>query len=244
MKKLKLLVYGEGPTDYGWVSDSGTWCPGPIISLIRKSAEVFQVELEIGFVEKKAIEGEERVQLGARHMRGINGKGIPALRFSIYALEHGYKSGVFYCDTDRIVSGKNTRESDCRKYFEQIYADVIQGLQNTRVQNWRGVPMISLKMIECWLLSDKEAYKNCFGQEPIKVKLPSKPELIWGEKNDSSSDYSKHYMRRVLKQFHREPNRDIFVEIADETRIGTLKEKCSISFGRFYEDFSELCISA
>ncbi len=82
MKKLKLLVYGEGPTDYGWVSDSGTWCPGPIISLIRKSAEVFQVELEIGFVEKKAIEGEERVQLGARHMRGINGKGIPALRLA------------------------------------------------------------------------------------------------------------------------------------------------------------------
>ncbi|MDO4339215.1 MAG: hypothetical protein Q4C91_14210 [Eubacteriales bacterium] len=244
MKKMKILVYGEGPTDYGWQSPTGEWLPGPIVYLIRKCAEEFQVDLEIGYIEKKVIDGENRIKLGARHMRNLSGKGIPALRFSLYAKENGYTAGVFYCDTDRIMIGKNTKETDCKKYYEQIYSDVIQGLQRIGNIGWTGVPMISLKMIECWLLSDKMAYKKCFGKEPEKVKLPSKPELIWGEKNNPSSDYPKNYLRRVLEQYHKEADRDILIEIAKETETDTLKEKCPISFARFYEDFLEACTAA
>ena len=69
------------------------------------------------------------------------------------------------------------------------------------------------------------------------------PELIWGEKSNPDSDYPKNYIRRVLEQYHEEPGREVFVNIAQETSIGILKEKCPISFAKFHEEFIELCAS-
>lgn len=242
MKKLKILVYGEGPGDYGWIS-GGKWYPGSIIYLLQKCAKEMEVQLEIGYVEKRFIDGKDKVKLGRRSLGKVDGKGIPALRFSRYAMDNGYTRGIFYCDTDKSSAGSQKDEANCRKHFEKVYSDVVQGLQPAGNEDWEGIPMISLKMVECWLLSDKKAYKKCFGLEPAKVNLPSKPELIWGEKNNPSSDYPKNYMKRVLGQYHEEPDRERYAAIAEETSIDTLKEKCPISFKQFYEDFSEFCIS-
>lgn len=240
MKKLKILIYGEGPDDYGWKDSNGKWCPGSIIYLLQKCANERQVKLEIEYVEKHFIDGKNKIKLAARHLREVDGKGIPALRFSIYALENGYTIGIFYCDTDKTLTGSQKDEANCRKHFEKVYSDVAQGLRLAGEGHWKGVPMISLKMIECWLLSDKYAYKKCFGAEPKRVKLPSKPELIWGEKNNPSSDYPKNYIKRILEQYHKEPDREVYTNIAEETSLDTLKEKCPISFAKFYEDFTEL----
>lgn len=195
MKQLKFLVYGEGPDDYGWKDSTGGWRPGSIIYLLKKCAEEMNVDLEIEYVEKRFIDGKDKVKLAARHLRKVEGKGIPALRFSMYAVRKGYTEGIFYCDTDKVISGNQKEETHCRKYFEKIYSDV----------------------------------------------LPSKLELIWGEKNNPASDYPKNYLKRVLEQYYQKPDRETYIDIADEISIETLKEKCPISFRRFYEDFAELC---
>ncbi len=240
MKKMKLIVYGEGPTDYGWRTTSGEWKAGPVIYLIRKCAKNLKVDLEIDYADKKNIDGSQRIKLGIRHTRNMSGKSLPALRFTMYALENGYTKGIFYCDTDKISDGKNTKESDCKKHFENLYNDVLKGLQCADSKIWVGIPMIALKMIECWLLADEEAYKYCFGSKPVKVHLPHKPELIWGEKSVINSDYPKNYIKRVLKQYGEESDRDNFINIAEATRINILLEKCPISFARFYDDFIRL----
>lgn len=205
MKTRKILIYGEGPDDYGWKDSGGEWHSGSIITLLQRCAEEMEVYLEIGYVEKRFVDGKDKVKLGRRSLGNVDGKGIPARRFSIYAMPHGYTKGIFYCDadkpSDRSRNPKN--ESNCRKHFDKVYSDVVQGLQPAGNEHWKGIPMISLKMIECWLLSDQKAYKKCFGLEPRRVKLPSKPELIWGEKNNPSSDYPKNYMKRVLGQYQR-----------------------------------------
>ena len=121
MDKIKLLVYGEGPTDYGWRDASGEWRAGPIIYLLEKCAAELQTELEIDYVDRSVIDGKKRMKFGMRRTRNVNGKGIPALRFTVYALDRGYTRGIFYCDTDKVEYGKNTRESDCKKHFEKIY---------------------------------------------------------------------------------------------------------------------------
>lgn len=108
-------------------------------------------------------------------------------------------------------------------------------------EQWTGIPMIAMKMIECWLLSDKDAYKRCFGSDLKKMNLPSKPELIWGEKNKRSSDYPKNYFKRVLEEYHKDADRELYVNIAEQTSIHALKEKCMISFMTFYEEFAKFC---
>lgn len=60
MKILKILVYGEGPDDYGWKDSRGEWHPGTIISLLQKCAKELHVELKIDYVEKELIDGKKR----------------------------------------------------------------------------------------------------------------------------------------------------------------------------------------
>ena len=101
--------------------------------------------------------------------------------------------------------------------------------------------MIALKMIECWLLADQDAYQNYFGLRPEKALLPKRPELIWGEKKEPKSDYPKNVMTRVLKQYHKEPGREVFIEIAKATQIRVLLEKCPISFPNFMRILKGYC---
>lgn len=127
MKKLKILVYGEGPDDYGWKDSRGEWHPGSVIYLLQKCAKEMQVELKIEYIEKEFIDGKKKINVGKRHLKNVDGKGIPARRFSIYALSHGYTGGIFYCDTDKCPTGvrrmKQIAESTSRKYIQTLLRD-------------------------------------------------------------------------------------------------------------------------
>lgn len=39
MKQMKILVYGEGPDDYGWKDSMGKWHPGSVIYILQKCAK-------------------------------------------------------------------------------------------------------------------------------------------------------------------------------------------------------------
>ncbi len=256
MKEKRILLYGEGKTDYGTknygkitreesVYTEQEWLPGPIVHFIKKCAVKSGQDISIEYAEKECIDGKRRIKLGKKQMDELKrqgmtqGKALPARRFKIFALEKGFQFGIFYCDTDKIEKGKNTDKQACRKEFERIYREVDVGLDGAGSNMWKGLPMIALKMIECWLLSDENAYKLCFGSTPRAPVLPRKPELIWGSKGDKNSDYPKNYMDRILCQYQKESGLEIFNEIAEKTEADVLKDKCDISFQKFYIDIQK-----
>ena len=180
---------------------------------------------------------DRQIKLGRNHLRGLQGKAIPAMKFQVYAKMNGCEAGIFYCDTDNIKDGKNTDESACRRRYDQVHAEVESGLKDTQGSSWTGIPMIAMKMIESWLLADENAYKEYYVFTPENPGLPAKPELIWGAKDNDKSNYPKHYMSRVLAQFDEEADRNLFIEIAKNMDVDTLAAKCPISFATFQKEF-------
>ena len=126
------------------------------------------------------------------------------------------------------------------KHYETVYKEVKDGLNSDK-----GIPMIPLSMIECWILADKSALEQVFELEIQQAKMPAEPEYIWGNKNDSGSDYPKNYLVRMIRSLDNRyqtytASRENFYEIAKCSEISTLREKCSISYERFYKDFEQI----
>ena len=98
--------------------------------------------------------------------------------------------------------------------------------------------IVPKEMIESWLLADEQAYVTVFGSVPEHPALPNKPEKMWGEKDNPVSNYPKHVMSRVLGQYNKTPNREIYTKIAESCNIDALKTRCPVSFARFCDDLA------
>jgi len=231
----RVLLCGEGPTDYG-TKEYGTnqWQEGPVQPIIRKtSGRKYLFE---------NIEKDEIKKLRIQRAK-VKGHAAKSYKLSMIARERKINTVVCYVDADKI-SGDGRKELNFRKSFQEVYDQVQLGFEkfndthkgegNVRIT---GIPMVPLTMIECWLLSDENAFIRCFGKAPTHPRLPSEPELIWGEKRNPGSDYPKNLMKRVLNQFQgKEGNRETFREIVEKVEIDVLRKKCPISFGKFYRD--------
>lgn len=238
--KKKIAVTGEGPTDYGqhgYQSKTGQpeWKWGPVreLCILCMTQEEMEEIPEFYPVHKEDV---KRIKL-LRSDSGLEGRAIPARKFRNLCREQKLEYGIFYSDADRGEnSGKTVHSAE--KHFEKIYREVMKGLQADERKNF--IPMVPLKMIECWLLGDEKAFYKCFGKIP---KLPLNPELIWGDKEKPDSDYPKCYMNRALRQASggkADSEREIFCELVENMDVETLKEKCAISFRVFYRDFRKL----
>lgn len=231
----RVLLCGEGPTDYG-TKEYGTnqWQEGPVHPIIRKTSGLkFLFEpIEKGEVKKLRIQRAK-----------VKGHAAKSYKLSMIARERKINTVVCYVDADKI-SGNGKKELNFRKSFQEIYDQVQLGFEKFNdthkgedIVRITGIPMVPLTMIECWLLSDEKAFVKCFGKAPIHPRLPSEPEFIWGEKKNPISDYPKNLMKRVLNQFPgKESTRETFKEIAEKIDIAVLRNKCPISFGKFYSD--------
>lgn len=229
----EILVFGEGPTDYGKPGSlPDTWEQGPVQTFIRNSVNQ---ELSFSCVRKDTIKD---IKILSR--RKPKGKGIAALKLCLFAQSKKYNKIIMFSDADREQGTKNNL-LQARRRFEKVYEEITGALEYLR--NNQGIsliPMIALKMIESWLLSDEDAFETCYGKKPDSPVLPEHPELIWGRKDDHQSNYPKNYLRRVLAQFCKEPCQETYYEIAEHIDIETLRSKCYISFSKFYEDVQTL----
>ena len=95
------------------------------------------------------------------------------------------------------------------------------------------VAMIPMRMLENWLLADENAFKEAFGDHPKNPKLPTKPEFIWGDEQNPTSEHPKRYLHRVFEQYGASGGTENFVVVANATSIETLKQKCPNSFAPF-----------
>ena len=227
---------GEGPTDYGKPEGSypEPWLEGPVQPLIRK---LVPDEIEFKCVlrnEIKAIRIQKRRR--GNHKNKLNINGISATKLCIYAQKNKYDIVIHFSDADRDQGTKNN-PTESERRFEKVYNEISDGIVNK--DKIVFIPMVALKMIESWLLSDDGAFQRCFGQRPLSPQLPKKPELVWGKKNDAQSDYPKNYLKRVLAQFNAVDCRETYYDIAENMDADVVKIKCPISFKRFYDDIQE-----
>ncbi|GBU27236.1 hypothetical protein R84B8_00763 [Treponema sp. R8-4-B8] len=120
--------------------------------------------------------------------------------------------------------------NDADKKYSEIYSEIKSEFDE--LKKFQCVAIVPKEMIESWLLSDESAYPAI----PETPKLPSKPEEIWGQKDDKNSNHPYNYFVKVLTQFKLSDNRDTYSLIAENTNIEVLKQRCPLSFGQFYAD--------
>ena len=116
--------------------------------------------------------------------------------------------------------------------YSDNYNRITEEFKNLEKSGFRCLAIVPKETIESWLLTDENAYPAV----PDKPKLPSHPEQLWGQENDRNSNHPYNYLVRVLAQFRLTDNRDTYAQIAENTDIDVLKNRCPESFGQFYTD--------
>lgn len=236
---MDIAVTGEGVTDYGKKKfGQDGWDEGPVQVYLNRIAEDNGVDVRLGMIERADV---ERIQLQGRSIRGLNGKSIPARKFKVLCKEKGYNYGVYYCDSDRESGTKNSDMRLTEKSYSAVYSDVVTGLDSA---DYKFIPMIPCRMIENWMLADKAAVNQVYGQTEEKYSLKN-IETIWGDKKNAQSNYPKCITTRLHNSSKRKDIKDrnaseIFVEIANVQNLDVLEKNCSISFRQFREDYEKL----
>lgn len=236
---MDIAVTGEGVTDYGKKKfGQDEWEDGPVQVYLYRIARDNGVDVRLGMIERAEV---EKIQLQGRSIRGLNGKSIPARKFKVLCKEKGYNYGIYYCDTDRESGAKNSDIRTTQKSYDAVYNDVVIGLDSA---DKKFIPMIPCRMIENWILADKVAINQVYGQNEEKYSLTN-IEAIWGDKKNAQSNYPKCITTRLHNNSKRKDIKDknvseIFVDIANVQNMDTLEKNCSISFRRFREDYEKL----
>jgi len=120
--------------------------------------------------------------------------------------------------------------------FTEVYNAIISEFRSLQENGFFCLAIVPKETIESWLLSDDSAYPSI----PNNPKLPSKPEEIWGLKNNAGSNHPYNYFVRVLAQFELPDNRDTYAQIAEKSCIEILKRRCPESFDKFHADTQSL----
>jgi hypothetical protein len=129
---------------------------------------------------------------------------------------------------------------DAGRQFDRVYRDVNSEFEEYRDAGFKCMAIVPKEMTESWLLADEKAYINTFGRKPARPALPNNPEDIWGKKENPGSNYPKHYLNRVLMQYHMTPNRETYEQLATGSDADTLQARCPKSFGRLIRDLQGL----
>jgi coenzyme F420-reducing hydrogenase delta subunit len=128
--------------------------------------------------------------------------------------------------------------NDADRKHTEIYNEIIS--EFNELKKFHCIAIVPKEMTESWLLADESAYPAI----PKNPKLPSKPEEIWGQIDDKESNHPYNYFVRVLNQFKLPDNRDTYSRIAENTNIEILKQRCQVSFGKFYIDIRDFIETA
>lgn len=242
---MKIVVTGEGPADIGELDyNTNNLLEGPVLILIRRLLS----EREIDFIywDRKAEDaknGRKGFRVQGRKEK-LSGYGKLAYHFKCRANDQSADAALFFSDADR-DSGRDARKyNECKKRYSTLKNDIEKGFQaadtKAHSKTCKGVAIIAVKMIESWLLSDREAFDKGFGTVNRCEKFPNNPELEWGAKNDKNSNYPKNQLKRILSAYNQDSCREVFCKIAEKADITAICEKCPISFQPFCEDLKQL----
>lgn len=200
---MLIAVTGEGPTDIGKIDYiTGNFSEGPVLTLVRRILP--NVAIDFVHWDRKNRDKKDK-QRGFR-MQGRTGKlsghGKLAYIFKQFANSEEADAAIYYSDSDRISGSDARKESVCQKRYDDLKREIFKGFDAADIQGktfvCSGVAAIPVKMIESWLLADKNAFDMAFGVRTCK-DFPKYPELEWGDIDDINSNYSKNKMDRILE---------------------------------------------
>lgn len=232
--KLHIAIIGEGKNDVGIMGNS-EWQEGTIQEYLRCFlANDFDLEftpLAVSKTETKNIRGLKGGRYRKYKIKGIAKK---LFRFvSLYKNRSDFNLLIFFSDTDK-TQGERASKTEAKRKYQAILNDINEAkrLLDDEMPNLTLIPMIPIRILECWLLGDYEGFENigCSPQNPL---LPSKPELVWGDQNDPNSNYPKNYLKRILENGGFENNTETYQLIILNNNLDNLKQNCSLSFAPF-----------
>ena len=152
-------------------------------------------------------------------------------------------AAIYYSDSDRVSGSDARKASVCQKRYDDLKGEIFKGFDAADIQGktfvCSGVAAIPVKMIESWLLADKNAFDMAFGVRTCK-NFPKYPELEWGDIDDINSNYPKNKMDRILECYHQMACQETFCAVAQVEELETIQSKCPISFADFYRQVSKL----
>ena len=231
---MKMFLTGEGPTDCGrQVYDKKTgqhaWEDGPVQVYIHGVAPDLQIDT-YGKQELKALSSERKTRRNKRSMQGLSGHGEKAFFVAQIAAEKGYDITAMYVDADKDSGSAQKDAVSCQRRYDSVKGEVLAGLERGGAS--RPLAIVPMKMIECWILGDQNAFIRVFGKAPDPAQFKN-PEFLWGNEDNPKSDYPKNRLARILAQCGRESSQDTFVMIAEASDLQTMCQTCPISFADF-----------
>lgn len=218
---MKLLVCGEGPGDIGrteWdinarqhVAHDG-WLQGLLRTLLGPEPEfVTKARREVIILPRDA-----------KNFRPLpHGHGVKALAAKLLAKAQGCDAVVYMLDTD------STDEKRWREIRDEVSAgfDEVTGIP--------AVACIPMSASESWLVSDANAWK-ALGLS-ASYSLHSKPEELWGARNDPDGGHPHQYFARICKEADVPDNPDTRRQLGLLLSPAELQAKCPISFRPFQD---------
>lgn len=243
---MKIMISAEGVTDAGWDDWTGgdfKANQGPIQVYITRILEVSGFPSDnIEFIkydrkiEKKKRKSRDHFTHYGKAVMGARGHGQEAAIMRAAASREKCAAAVFHVDSDRPAGDANDW-TVCNKHFCEVRAEILTGFDDGK-NGCFLIPCVPVKMMESWLLADENAIIAVSPKPNQMVKniAPKKPELLWGDKKNSSSNYPKRVLERVLAEYGLSYNRSTMADISYEQDLDLVKERCEISFQPFYED--------
>ena len=205
--KIAVFLYCEGTTDYAVFPVFMKKClPNLEIRCIKKD------ELKRGFRthrKNKPLTGSYR---NIKALAGI------ASRSEI-------KNIAYHQDADR--------------KYDEVYRAIEYEFKPLRTSGFCCLAIVPKEMTESWLLSDVKAI-NLLGDGIKNVSQSPNPENLWGNEDDPNSNHPKKYLNRNLEELGLDVSQDniprFFAQIAENTDIDVLTQRCPKSFGQFRTD--------
>lgn len=236
---MEIAVTGEGATDYG-KRINGEWQWGAVGGYVSQLLdEIAETPSNYALVPIERAEIKKlKMSRTARNARQVRGHCLPASKFYAIAKERGFEMGIFYCDADKDARAKNTEKAAADR-FHSIHTEVTQGLGEG------FIPMVALRMIECWLSGDIGAIENTLGVKINRKNVVGRVETLWGKKEDAESNFPKNYLERLIRLSDKKYrgfslNYEIARQIAENALVSRMLKACPISYAQFYDDFKRL----
>jgi hypothetical protein len=220
---IRILLCGEGPTDQGrkdFIDSEYVNSDGVLQILIKKVSKIDNLT----FVTKTRQELKNTVKF---HKRYYSKQEANSRKILIAANKENCTHIAYHRDEDN--KGLKEIHQQAQGYFE-----------DAKKKGINCIAIIPMHMTESWLLADK----NAFPTAPKNPALPAKPKETWGNKGTDS--HPKKYLERILAQFPQYKNRtlsDVYAEIAENSDIEILRQRCPESFDRkFCSDMQSFII--
>ena len=238
---MKIFLVGEGPTDCGknvYQKREGKyeWQDGPVQIYLKKlltNVEIETMDKNSFFEELK----QNREKRNRRTLSELKGHGRKAFFVAEGSRKRNCDVAAVYVDADKTQGEPEKKEAACQKRYDEITGEIKEGLK--RGGSKKHLAIVPMKMIECWLMGDPEAFVKAFGTKPDPALL-RRPELIWGDYRDPDSGYPKNQMKRIMEQCGETCNMDSYNRIAEAANPDTVIRNCPISFADFVSQIKSL----